>query len=423
MNKYDKYKDSGIDWIGEIPEHWNLQRLKYLTDITTGDKDTVNRDDNGEYPFFVRSKKIERISTYSFDGEAILTAGDGDIGKIFHYINGKFDFHQRVYKLSHFTNIKGKFLYYFMQSKFYYEVIRISAKATVDSLRLPMLQNFQTTVPSEKEQNNIIAYLDKQTSNIDQLIAQKEQLLKFYEEEKTTIINQAVTKGTKPDAPMKDSGVEWMGEIPENWNTKKLKYIISNLESGVSVNSSDIPIAEGGLGILKTSCVYNYVFDPNENKEIWTSEIDRAKTNPRKGEIIISRMNTPELVGASGYVDKDYNNLFLPDRLWQTVFNPSVEVNSKWLSYILKSIQFRNLLSVTATGTSPSMKNLAQEAFLNISIPWIKKAEQDEIVNYIDSDLERLDSKVEKTKKLLELLNKYKQSLISEVVTGKVKVI
>ncbi|MCD8477580.1 MAG: restriction endonuclease subunit S [Sulfurospirillum sp.] len=94
---YPQYKDSGVEWLGNIPNEWNPVKLKYLVSITTGNKDTENKDTEGKYPFFVRSKTIERINTYSYDGEAILTAGDGDIGKIFHYINGKFDFHQRVY--------------------------------------------------------------------------------------------------------------------------------------------------------------------------------------------------------------------------------------------------------------------------------------------------------------------------------------
>lgn len=286
MNKYDKYKDSGIDWIGEIPEHWNLQRLKYLTDIATGDKDTVNRDDNGEYPFFVRSKKIERISTYSFDGEAILTAGDGDIGKIFHYINGKFDFHQRVYKLSHFTNIKGKFLYYFMQSKFYYEVIRISAKATVDSLRLPMLQNFQTTVPSEKEQNNIIAYLDKQTSNIDQLIAHKGQLIKKYQDEKTALINRAVTKGINLNAPMKNSDINWIGEIPEHWTVRKLRYL-GKCQNGIGIGSG--AFGSGFPFVNYNDVSYNMVLPSEVTGLVESSEKDRELYSVEKGDVFFTR--------------------------------------------------------------------------------------------------------------------------------------
>lgn len=137
---YPKYKESGVEWLGEIPEHWEEVRFKFLTDITTGDKDTENKVSNGKYPFYVRSKNIERINSYSYDGEAILTAGDGDIGKIFHYVSGKFDFHQRVYMFYNFKKSNTLFLYYYLSENLHKEVIKLSAKTTVDSLRLPMLQ-------------------------------------------------------------------------------------------------------------------------------------------------------------------------------------------------------------------------------------------------------------------------------------------
>ncbi|MEA2083247.1 MAG: restriction endonuclease subunit S [Thermodesulfobacteriota bacterium] len=150
-----KLKDSGIDWLGEIPGGWEVLRLRFLSKIKTGGKDTVNREDEGEYPFYVCSQTVERISTYSYDGEAILTAGDGvGVGKVFHYINGKFDYHQRVYKISDFNGIIAKYLFYYMRLNFHKEVIRISAKSTVDSLRLPMLQNFRYPNRPHQRQNH-----------------------------------------------------------------------------------------------------------------------------------------------------------------------------------------------------------------------------------------------------------------------------
>ncbi|HIJ94342.1 MAG TPA: hypothetical protein HPP94_01095 [Desulfuromonadales bacterium] len=220
----------------------------------------------------------------------------------------------------------------------------------------------------------------------------------------------------------KDSGVEWIGEIPEGWEVKRLKYIISNLESGVSVNATNFPATSSEFGILKTSCVYDYRFNAEGNKAIWESEVTRAKISLRKGSIIISRMNTPELVGASGFVANDHPNLFLPDRLWQTVFYPHVKIDAKWLSYIFISNSFKKLLSVTATGTSPSMKNLGQEEFTSISIPVTSLPEQTAIVTHIETECARLDAIIDKFKKQIELFKEYRTTLISEVVTGKIDV-
>ena len=111
LNPDAPMKDSGIEWLGEIPTHWNVQRLRYLANIKTGDRDTVDRQDDGKYPFFVRSQTVERIDSWSAEGEAVLTAGDGvGVGKVFHYVNGKFDYHQRVYMFSNFRSIIGKFV-------------------------------------------------------------------------------------------------------------------------------------------------------------------------------------------------------------------------------------------------------------------------------------------------------------------------
>ena len=187
-------KDSGVEWLGEIHEHWEVKRMRFLSDIKTGDKDTENREDSGKYPFYVRSQTVEHISTYSFDGEAILTAGDGvGVGKVFHYVNGKFDYHQRVYRISNFKSIYGKFLFYYMKQNFYKEVIRISAKSTVDSLRLPMLQNFPICFPERKEQTAIILHIETETARINSKITKTEKLIELLKEYKTALISEVVT--------------------------------------------------------------------------------------------------------------------------------------------------------------------------------------------------------------------------------------
>lgn len=187
-------KDSGIEWLGEIPEHWELKRMKYLCDVTTGGKDTENREDDGEYPFFVRSQTIERISTYSFDGEAILTAGDGvGVCKVWHYVNEKFDFHQRVYMMCNFQPVLGKYLFYYLKENFGKEVMKLSAKSTVDSLRRPMFQNFMVCFGSLEEQKQIISHIEIEELRIETLISKSHQEIELLKEYKTALISEVVT--------------------------------------------------------------------------------------------------------------------------------------------------------------------------------------------------------------------------------------
>jgi len=187
-------KDSGFDWIGQIPNHWEIWKLKFLARITTGNKDTVDREDDGQYPFYVRSDNVERISTYSFDGEAILTAGDGvGVAKVFHYANGKFDFHQRVYCIYNFRKVIGKYAYYFIKTNFIKEVKKQSALTTVDSLRLPMLSNLQITLPPINEQKIIIKYIESELNDYEELISKYQKQIDLIQEYKTSLISKAVT--------------------------------------------------------------------------------------------------------------------------------------------------------------------------------------------------------------------------------------
>ena len=193
-----KMKPSGVDWIGDIPEHWDMRRMRYLCSITTGNKDTINRVEDGVYPFYVRSPKVERINTYSYDGEAVLMAGDGvGAGKVFHYVNGKFDYHQRVYNFYNIKLIKGKLLYYYMKNKFKYVIEQLSAKSTVDSVRLNMIQDFVVVIPSNNEQELIIEYLDSQMIKLDKLINTFEKQISLLQERKQIIINDVVTGKVK----------------------------------------------------------------------------------------------------------------------------------------------------------------------------------------------------------------------------------
>ena len=198
LNPDATMKDSGVDWIGVIPEHWMTRRMRYLCKIKTGDKDTINRVDEGKYPFYVRSPKVERINSYTFDGEAVLMAGDGvGAGKVFHYVNGKFGCHQRVYIFHDIKNINGEYLYFYMKSLFKHTIEQLSAKSTVDSVRLNMIQDFIVAIPTNEEQTSILSYLHKQIEKFDVAIANATKQISLLQERKQIIINDVVTGKVK----------------------------------------------------------------------------------------------------------------------------------------------------------------------------------------------------------------------------------
>lgn len=190
-----KMKSSGIDWLGDIPEHWEMIKLQYLCRIRTGGKNTEDRKAEGEYNFYVRSQKIEKIDSYSFDGEGILTAGDGvGVGKVFHYVNEKFDYHQRVYLFYKFAEkVFPKHLFYFLKTYLKIDLMLYNAKSTVDSVRLPILKSFQVITPPKDEQIKIVEFIETETATINQTISTIEKEIALVQEYRTTLIAEAVT--------------------------------------------------------------------------------------------------------------------------------------------------------------------------------------------------------------------------------------
>ena len=418
-NRYDKYKDSGIEWIGEIPDSWNNVRLRFLCNIQTGNKDTVDKNEYGEYPFYVRSPIIERIDTYSFDGEAILTAGDGvGAGKVFHYVNGKFDYHQRVYNLHNFNKICAKFLFYYLKENFYKEIEQSNAKSTVDSIRLPMLLDFPIVFAKDlKEQEAIAGYLDRKCGAIDETIEKQKSVIEKLKEYKQSIITQAVTKGLDKSAPMKDSGIEWIGQIPQHWEIIKFKNCISKIADIDHYMPNSV---DNGYPYLMTGDLKEYASQINFDicKKISSEDyIDLAtKIHPQKDDIIFARYAT---IGTLCYVD--ISKEFLVSYSCLTIRPLNAKVLGKFIFYYLKSDIFTN--EIMQYVNSNTQSNIGLDSLKRILVILPNVIEQKQIISYLDKKCSEIDKTIEDKENLIEKLVEYKKSLIYECVTGKRKVL
>lgn len=219
----------------------------------------------------------------------------------------------------------------------------------------------------------------------------------------------------KPYPAYKDSGVEWLGEVPEHWDVQPLKRAIARIESGTSVNAADFPAEPGSLGVLKTSCVYTGKFDWTENKTVDDEDLSRVSCPLQKNTLIVSRMNTPDLVGATGLVTEAPDGIFLPDRLWQIYF----EKNQcpEFLAYFTKSQEYRDQVKIACSGTSSSMQNLGQDDFRCLLFAEPPEFEQTQIARFLDHETARIDALIEEQQRLIELLKEKRQSVISHAVT------
>jgi type I restriction enzyme S subunit len=281
-------------------------------------------------------------------------------------------------------------------------VIAASSVSANTNINQDNLKKLILPIPPTKSEQGAIA---EALSDTDALIESLEQLITKKRHLKQGAMQELLT------------GKKRLPGFSGEWEVKRLGDAIDALEAGISVNSVDVE--SGDKFILKTSSVVNGSFLADECKTIAPRDAKRAQLNPRKDTIIISRMNTPDLVGECGYVDKDYPHLFLPDRLWMTRFNRASGINGRWLSYLLSTTEYKLRIKAAATGTSGSMKNLSKTAILSLLVCFPLPAEQTAIATILtdmDAEITTLETKLAKTRQL-------KQGMMHNLLTGRIRLI
>ena len=395
--KYPKHKNSGVEWLGDVPEHWEVRRLKFLCEIQTGDKDTENAIEDGMYPFFVRSQTVERINSFAFDCEAVLTAGDGvGVGKVFHYHHGRFDFHQRVYLMNRFRDVSGRFLFHFMKENFYKVALEGGAKSTVDSLRRPLFTNFPVAIPPRSEQRSIVEFVECEAVKIDALVAEQRRLIELLKENRQAVISHAVSKGLNPHAPMKSSGIEWLGDVPEHWRIVPLRWT-AKCCSGDGRSSDDVESIDDEINAVRViggNGLMGYTDEGN---------IDHA-------------------VLAVGRVGALCGNVHLvPPPAWITdnalILDPNPDdFDLHFLAMVLRSRNLNDIASKTAqpliTGTQVGDQR----------VPAPPLFEQHEITAFLKHETAKIDILTSEAQRGIELLQERRTALISAAVTGKIDV-
>ena len=411
-----KYKKTGIDWIPEIPEHWGLIRLRFLCSITTGKKNTENKVEEGIYPFFVRSQTVERINSYSYECEGILTAGDGvGVGKVFHYVNEKFDFHQRVYLLYNFTsNINGKFLFYYLQTFLITELMRYNSKSTVDSIRLPILKDFFIPIPLKNEQKNVIEYIDSQTEKITYFIKTKQRFIELLKEQRQSIITNAVTKGIDDGVKMKKTV---LGEIPEHWEVRRLKFLA---EVNFSTVDKHIHKEEKQVRLCNYVDVYKHEYITNDFDFMiaTATEAEIKRFTVEKGDVIITKdSETAADIAIPALVVEDLENVVCAYHLAHIKPNRAL-IESEFLFRLFQSKKINSHFEVAAKGVTRHGLSYDDINSVFLSYPSTLD-EQQEIIKHIKTETRTLDIAISKAERETELIKEYREAMIAEAVTGK----
>lgn len=407
-------KESGVEWIGEIPAHWSPIRFRFIAKITTGNQDTQNADPDGEYPFYVRSPIVERCNNYTFDGKGILMAGDGaGAGRVFHLVDGKYAVHQRVYRFYDFKYMDPVLLKYYLENLFATVMDYGSAKTTVPSVRLPMIQDFVVCVPPKKEQDNIVAVLNEKCAQVGSLISNVQAQIEKLKAYKQSLITEVVTKGLDPTVPMKDSGFEWIGEIPAHWEiTRKLAFVTTEGISYGIVKLFD-PDDVNGVKVLRCSDVLEGFIKPDNIRTV-TREVSNeyARTILAGGEVLV---NVRGSLGGCAVVPEEMAGYNIAREVAKITLNS--RMCNRYVMYYLLSRCFVEYRTSHLSGSVYVGLNI--ELLSSCPLPNPELTEQKAIADYLDKKCSQIDHLIAIKQAKSEKLEQYKQSLIYEYVTGK----
>lgn len=435
MKKYDNYKDSGIEWIGEIPEHWEINRLKHIVEtVKTGstppseeiqyfEPKEINWFGPGDFDNLILDNSKRKISQLAinknkcklFPPHSILLIGIGaTVGKI-GIVSEACSSNQQINAIILKNEYIPKFYTYFL-STIKDIIVMEASSATLPIFNQTQTNNLLLTVPSFEEQTTIANYLDQKTTQIDHLIAQKKQLITLLQEERTAVINQAVTRGLDPNVQLKDSGIEWLGEIPEHWISYRIDWVTDIVRGNTGFKKDEL-LEKGEYIALQYGKTYKVDIVDDNFKFFVNSEFYKESQIVSKGDtILISTSETVEDLGHTCYYNNENIGLLGGE---QILLKP----NRKFLyeKYLYQyASQFCLELKKYATGLKVFRFNTHDLKQIFIAIPSIE--EQKKIAIYIENKLNEIDTIISKSQQEIELLQEYKTALISEVVTGKVDV-
>ncbi len=405
---YSSYRDSGVAWLGEVPSHWGVKRLKFMAKLQNG-SDYKHIESHDGYPVIGSGGQFAYATDYLYNGESVLLGRKGTIDKPL-YVNGAFWTVDTMYYTEIFQNTCPKFLYYLTLTVDFW---KYSTQTALPSMTQTSLNNLIFAAPEYEEQTAIADYLDTQTAQIDALIDKQQNLLAKLAEQRSSVITQAVTRGLNPNAPMKESGVAWLGEVPSHWEIWKITHAINLIGSGTTPKSDNAEYYDGEILWVTTSELRESLISDTKQKisDSAIKDYSALKKYPKNSVAIAMYGAT---IGRLGILEKEatFNQACC-------VFGNSDILHYKFLFYWLWQRR-PALISLSNGGGQP---NLSQDDLKKIKIPLPPLAEQTAIADYLDEQTAHIDCLSQKVEQAIGRLKEYRTALITQAVTGKIKVI
>lgn len=414
-----KMKDSGIEWIGEIPEGWEVATIGHLFSVTAGGDAKPHlysfvQDTEHPYPVYTNSSNPNQIYAYTsapiFNENTITVTGRGDIGHAF-YRSTKFDAIIRLLVLAPKLALDCRYYAYWIDNV----SIFFTNSAAVGQLSAQQISPYKTCYLPLCEQHSIANHLDFYCSKIEHILAEIQNSIQEYKKLKQAVITQAVTKGVRGEREMKDSGVEWIGEIPAEWSITKIKSGVTKIGSGKTPSGGAETYTDSGVIFLRSQNVYDCTLNL-ESPTYISPEVDATMKSTRvlPDDVILNI--TGGSIGRCSIVPKTLGLANVNQHVCIIRTNPLIFL-PKYMQYFWVSTLGHLAIDLYQTGGN--REGMSADAIRNTPIPYAPLNEQKEIADYLDAKCAEIDGLIAKKEQLVKELESYKKSLIYEVVTGK----
>ena len=404
-------KNSGIEWIGEIPADWKTIKSKYCICISNGSDPKTE----GSTPVYGSgAESFKTCGEYKI-GPAVLLGRKGATLHIPHYIEGNYWNVDTAFDATHFCgNINLKFYYY---CACVFDYAGYISQTTLPGMTQTNYKNMSIPFPQLEVQERIAIFLDEKCSQIDAIITRQQEVIEKLKAYKLSVITEAVTKGLNPDVPMKDSGVEWIGQIPEHWTASVLRYGLENIQTGPfgsQLHAEDY-IEDGIFVINPANIVEGRIVPDNRCSVTESKALELSRHILNKGDIVFARRgemgrcayfagDSQQYLCGTGCIKIQCNSTLLPE----------------YIAWFLQTSCVKQYLTLNSVGTT--MANLNTMIISGIPVLFPPKCEQEEIVQYIKRRINEIDLVVKNKERMVVKLSDYKKSLIYEMVTGKKEV-
>ncbi|MEW6625150.1 MAG: restriction endonuclease subunit S, partial [Bacillota bacterium] len=425
LKPYDEYKETGLLWLNSVPEHWQLKKIKHLF---------TERVEKGypEEPLLAATQTKGVVPKNLYESRTVTAEKDlhllklvkvGDFVISLRSFQGgiEYAYYQGIISPAYTvitpnSEINRGYFKHLAKSRLFLELLKLCVTGIREGQNIDysMLRDSDIPLPPKEEQDQIVRYLDSKLAKINKYIKNKKKLIELLKEQKQAIINQAVTKGLDPNARMKPSGVEWLGDIPEGWEVTQVGKIY-DIELGKMLQPNKEDVSDT---LEKYLCALNVFWDRidfHNVKKMWFSEKDKVKYKIEIGDLIV-------VEGGDVAVSCIWNGAVEPCYIQNAVHRVREKGygKNKFLYYWLKSLKDMGYIDLICN--KATFAHFTKEKFTRLFIFLPPLAEQQQIVAYIESKTQAIDKAIEIIKKEIDLITEYRTSLISAVVTGKVDV-